>query len=79
LFTESYQSSERINTLTVSVGVSLYPDDARTLSELTRCADKAMYAAKHSGKNQYRFYSDNKMPRALSEQEKKLSNVTSIK
>jgi len=79
LFTESYQSSERINTLTVSVGVSLYPDDARTLSELTRCADKAMYAAKHRGKNQYRFYSDNKMPRALSEQEKKLSNVTSIK
>ncbi|WP_394126448.1 diguanylate cyclase [Vibrio hepatarius] len=79
LFTESYQSSERINTLTVSVGVSLYPDDARTLSELTRCADKAMYAAKHSGKNQYRFYSDNKTPRALSEQEKKLANVTSIK
>ncbi|TFH93259.1 GGDEF domain-containing protein [Vibrio ouci] len=79
LFTESYQSSERINTLTVSVGVSLYPDDASTLSELTRCADKAMYAAKHSGKNQYRFYSDNKIPRALSEQEKNLANVTSIK
>lgn len=79
LFTESYQSSERINTLTVSVGVSLYPHDASTLSELTRCADKAMYAAKHSGKNQYRFYSDNKIPRALSEQEKKLANVTSIK
>lgn len=79
LFNESYQSSERINTLTVSVGVSIYPDDAHTLSELTRCADKAMYAAKHSGKNQYRFYSDNKIPTALSEQEKKLTNVTAIK
>lgn len=79
LFAESYQSSERINTLTVSVGVSLYPDDASTLSELTRCADKAMYAAKHSGKNQYRFYSDSKLPHDLSEQEKKLASVTSIK
>ncbi|KLN65068.1 MULTISPECIES: GGDEF domain-containing protein [Vibrio] len=56
LFTHSYQASERINKLTVSVGVALYPEDASTLPELTRCADKAMYAAKHGGKNQYRFY-----------------------
>ncbi|MFM2587874.1 diguanylate cyclase [Vibrio sp. TBV020] len=79
LFSESYQSSERINRLTVSVGVALYPQDARTLSELTRCADKAMYAAKHSGKNQYHFYSDNSFPQSLSDADKKLASVTSIK
>ncbi|MCZ4293458.1 GGDEF domain-containing protein [Vibrio sinaloensis] len=56
LFSDSYQASERINELTVSAGVALYPQDATNLPELTRCADKAMYAAKHKGKNQYRFY-----------------------
>ncbi len=42
--------------LTLSVGVSLYPQDAQKLHELTRCADKAMYVAKHSGKNRYAYY-----------------------
>ncbi|NOH62383.1 GGDEF domain-containing protein [Vibrio sp. RE88] len=56
LFEDSYQSTERINKLTVSVGVAIYPTDADSLPELTRCADKAMYAAKHGGKNQYRYY-----------------------
>lgn len=79
LFSESYQSSERINQLTVSVGVALYPQDARTLSELTRCADKAMYAAKHSGKNQYHFYSENGLTESLNDSEKHIANVTPIK
>ncbi|UPQ89563.1 GGDEF domain-containing protein [Vibrio sinaloensis] len=56
LFSSGYQGTERINQLTISAGVALYPEDADSLPELTRCADKAMYAAKHSGKNQYRYY-----------------------
>ncbi|RSD31152.1 GGDEF domain-containing protein [Vibrio pectenicida] len=56
LFEDSYQSTARINKLTVSAGVAIYPDDADSMLELTRCADKAMYSAKHSGKNQYRYY-----------------------
>lgn len=32
--------------LTASVGAAIYPQDARTPSELLRCADIAMYAAK---------------------------------
>jgi diguanylate cyclase (GGDEF)-like protein len=32
--------------LTASIGAALYPQDARTPSELLRCADIAMYAAK---------------------------------
>lgn len=50
LFESGCQTNERIKELTLSVGVSLYPQDAQELHELTRCADKAMYVAKHSGK-----------------------------
>lgn len=41
----------------VSIGVSIYPDHAQTTIELINCADSAMYLAKDSGKNTFRFYS----------------------
>ena len=56
LFQDGYAGSKQISCLTVSVGVALYPQDANNLCELTRCADKAMYSAKHAGKNQYQYY-----------------------
>ena len=37
--------------LTVSGGVAAYPDDALSSKELFKCADKALYQAKHFGKN----------------------------
>lgn len=40
----------------VSVGVASYPDDARTLEELLRRADRAMYEAKRRGKDQIVHY-----------------------
>ncbi len=60
LFRDGYQGTARINDLTVSVGAALFPQDAESLSELTRCADKAMYAAKHGGKNRYCYYNHSK-------------------
>jgi diguanylate cyclase (GGDEF)-like protein len=39
-----------------SVGVSLYPDDGKDSSILMRNADAAMYIAKDSGRNTYRFF-----------------------
>ena len=39
----------------VSIGIARYPDDASTSGTLLIVADKAMYAAKASGKNSYRF------------------------
>ncbi len=56
LFQKGYQTEDNINELTMSVGAAIYGQDAKDLSELTRCADKAMYAAKHTGKNQYAYY-----------------------
>lgn len=43
--------------LSVSIGVSLYPDDSTDMEELYRHADAAMYRAKHEGRNRHRFYS----------------------
>lgn len=41
-----------------SLGIAIYPEDGKTAQELLRKADIAMYAAKNSGKNTYRFYSE---------------------
>ena len=39
-----------------SIGVSLYPDDGRDSAILLRNADAAMYMAKESGRNTFRFF-----------------------
>ena len=39
-----------------SIGISLYPLDARHTEELVRKADQAMYAAKRAGKNQFHYF-----------------------
>jgi diguanylate cyclase (GGDEF)-like protein len=44
--------------LSVSVGVAVYPDTARTADQLFAQADEAMYRAKQRGKNQVVLYSE---------------------
>lgn len=40
-----------------SIGITVYPDDGLSSSEILKHADIAMYAAKQSGRNQYAFFS----------------------
>ena len=42
--------------ITFSTGISMYPHDGDQVADLLRHADTAMYQAKSSGSNQYRFY-----------------------
>ncbi len=43
--------------LSASIGISIYPKDATTSSDLIKFADSAMYEAKDKGKNNFQFYS----------------------
>ncbi|MEO6824874.1 MAG: EAL domain-containing protein [Nitrosospira sp.] len=54
-----YRIEEHELLLTASVGISIYPDNGKEASSLLRNADASMYSAKESGRNRYRFYSEN--------------------
>ena len=42
--------------ISVSIGISVFPKDSSNVNELIKHADTAMYSAKESGRNTYRFY-----------------------
>jgi EAL domain-containing protein (putative c-di-GMP-specific phosphodiesterase class I) len=52
-------------TVTASIGISVYPDDGRAAQELIRSADAAMYQAKSSGRNNFKFYTSDLQRRAM--------------
>jgi diguanylate cyclase (GGDEF)-like protein/PAS domain S-box-containing protein len=49
----------------LSVGISLFPDDGEDFDTLHRKADIAMYHSKESGRNAYHFFDESFTPRAL--------------
>ncbi|MFA5982751.1 MAG: EAL domain-containing protein [Methylococcaceae bacterium] len=42
----------------ISIGISLYPDDCSSVTELIQYADLAMYQAKQMGRNTYQFHTE---------------------
>lgn len=51
--------------ITLSLGISIYPDDADDAESLIRNADTAMYKSKEEGRNTYRYYTEDMTQKAL--------------
>ncbi|WP_164549019.1 EAL domain-containing protein [Amphritea opalescens] len=51
--------------ISLSIGISVFPDDAEQPEDLVRNADTAMYRAKSTGKNRYEFYTHEMTDQAL--------------
>jgi diguanylate cyclase (GGDEF)-like protein/PAS domain S-box-containing protein len=54
--------------VTVSLGISVYPDDGEDAETLLKCADTALYHAKEQGRNGYRFFKPVLNQRAIERQ-----------
>jgi len=54
--------------INVSIGISVYPDDGRDAETLIKSADTAMYHAKESGRNNYKFFEQGMNDRAVQRQ-----------
>jgi two-component system cell cycle response regulator len=48
---QTFESSKGPFKATLSLGVAVYPDDGKAKQDVIACADKALYAAKHGGRN----------------------------
>ncbi len=51
----NFNTNEVCGQVTVSIGVSSFPEDAKTVGELVNIADKALYISKEKGKNLVSF------------------------
>jgi diguanylate cyclase (GGDEF)-like protein len=56
-FDEHFLLDGREVFVSCSIGIAVYPDDSAEAHDLLRYADSAMYFAKRSGRNNFRFYS----------------------
>ena len=56
LFSDSFNILEHNLYLSCSIGISIFPDDAKDAESLLSFADNAMYKAKDEGRNNFQFY-----------------------
>ncbi len=76
-------SAEIPRKIQLSVGIAAKPPHAKTVADLMRCADEAMYRAKREGRSRVAIYVEDKMtlksnfyPKAQLERLSKLSSAT---
>jgi diguanylate cyclase (GGDEF)-like protein len=55
-FNEPIKLQEYLFEITISMGITLFPNNGLNTEELIKQADTAMYSAKNAGKNQFQFY-----------------------
>lgn len=56
VFADPIKVEENLFFITCSIGIALFPQDGKTVDELLKNADMAMYEAKGAGKNKYAYY-----------------------
>ena len=56
MIAQPIEVKNKINTVSASIGVTIYPLDSEDPDTLLRHADQAMYIAKQSGKNRFHIY-----------------------
>jgi len=56
IFNQPFRCMDKETLITPSIGIALYPNDGTTARDLLKNAETAMYQAKRSGKNAYRFF-----------------------
>jgi diguanylate cyclase (GGDEF)-like protein/PAS domain S-box-containing protein len=57
-FKEPLKLEEYLFETTISMGISIFPNNGLDAEELIKQADTAMYSSKNAGRNQYQFYKD---------------------
>nr|WP_228497456.1 EAL domain-containing protein [Shewanella intestini] len=57
-FQTPFLLDDKVLTISPSIGISLYPNDATDTTNLTKYADTAMYHAKSLGRNNFQFYTE---------------------
>jgi diguanylate cyclase (GGDEF)-like protein/PAS domain S-box-containing protein len=62
---EPYQITGHDIFVTASIGISTYPNDGATISELVKNADVAMYKVKEQGRNGFQFFREDMNARAF--------------
>jgi diguanylate cyclase (GGDEF)-like protein/PAS domain S-box-containing protein len=73
---ETTNVDDAVLKVSVSIGVSLYPQDGVDADQLIRHADQAMYVAKQAGKNRYRLF-DNELANAVKIQLESIHDIRS--
>jgi len=55
---EQFIFDKHVIDTSTSIGIGIFPDDAKNCEELMKAADTAMYHAKQMGRNRYQFFTE---------------------
>ncbi|MBF0337538.1 MAG: EAL domain-containing protein [Nitrospirae bacterium] len=65
IFTKPFQLDNHECVVGVSIGISVYPNDGDDIDTLLKNSDVAMYKAKDTGRNNYKFYNSDMNIKAM--------------